>query len=187
MKRTDTKQLIIDTAAQLFYQKGYNLTGINEIIATAGIAKATLYSHFKSKEALCVAYLAAKDEAFLKDIQVHCSQKQQGNEQLIGVLDFLIPFFNSEEFNGCWCIRTVAEIPQENEVIRTAIRKSKQTLLQFIRELVTKNKPTLSERVQYKLAHQIYLLYESAVAESHLHGEEWPIHENIDMLKGILE
>lgn len=186
MRRTETRQLIIDTAAQLFYQKGYNLTGINEIIATAGIAKATLYSHFKSKEVLCVAYLAAKDEVFLEELQKHCSQKESGNEQLIGVLDFLISFFKSDDFNGCWCIRTIAEIPKENQIIRTAIRKSKQTLLQFIKKLVAENKPTLSESVQKKLAHQIYLLYESAVAESHLHGEDWPIHENIDILKGIL-
>lgn len=57
MARQDTRDHIINTASELFYNQGYNLTGINEIIEKAEIAKATLYSHFKSKEELIQAYL----------------------------------------------------------------------------------------------------------------------------------
>ncbi|MEM6772989.1 MAG: helix-turn-helix domain-containing protein, partial [Bacteroidota bacterium] len=66
MDRAKTHLHIIKTASRLFYDKGYNLTGINEIIAEAGIAKATLYSHFKSKEDLCLAYLNYRDENLIK-------------------------------------------------------------------------------------------------------------------------
>ena len=67
--KSNTRAKIIETASELFYTKGYNLTGINEIIKESGIAKATLYSHFNSKEDLLVAYLEAKDAELLKNIK----------------------------------------------------------------------------------------------------------------------
>lgn len=181
-----TRETIIHTASELFYKNGYNLTGINEIIATAGIAKATLYSHFKSKEDLCIAYLEARDKILLADMQQFCDSKSKGNNRLIAVLEFLVSFFKDESFNGCWCIRTVAEIPRDNVRIRTTIRENKNAFLKFIKALVQENKPLLNTTQQDKLANRIYLLYESAVSESHLHGQAWPIHENIDLLKGLV-
>lgn len=181
-----TKDLIVQTASELFYNKGYNLTGINEIIATAGIAKATLYSHFKSKEDLCIAYLEEKDRVLLDDLKKFCLQQPPGNKRLLAVLEFLLPFFESETFNGCWCIRTIAEIPRDNEKIRHTIRTNKKQLQNFIHSLVADNCPHLSKTRQDQLARRIYLLYESSVAESHLQENSWPIEENIDLLKHIL-
>ena len=69
MKHALVKDHIIQTASHLFYQNGYNLTGINEIIKEAGIAKATLYNHFKSKEDICIAYLQYKNASFITEIK----------------------------------------------------------------------------------------------------------------------
>ena len=185
--KNETRDLIVDTASELFYKKGYNLTGINEIIAEAGIAKATLYSHFKSKEELCIAYLDARDTDLLLNIREYCQKKPKGDKQLIGILDFLVPFFKSGEFNGCWCIRTVAEIPRENKNIRKKIKNNKSLFLDFIKSLVKENKSELTKKHQEKLSKRIYMLYESAVSESHLQDELWPIEESIDLLKNLLK
>ena len=48
---------LIETASELFYKQGYSLTGINEVIKEANIAKATLYNYYKSKDELCVEFL----------------------------------------------------------------------------------------------------------------------------------
>ena len=45
-----TKRKIFETAMQLFADKGYEATSIEEITATVGVAKGTLYYHFSSKE-----------------------------------------------------------------------------------------------------------------------------------------
>ena len=185
--KSETRAFILQTASDLFYEKGYNLTGINEIIATAGIAKATLYHHFKSKEALCVAYLESRDNTLLEAIKDYCKTKKPGNDQLLGILDFLSKFYNSGDFNGCWCFRTFSEIPQDNQQITNQIRKGKNSLLDLITQLVKENKPTLTTANQNKLARRIYLLYEGAVSESYLQGAEWPIKENKNMLKQILQ
>ena len=185
--KNETQTLIIDTASALFYEKGYNLTGINEIIAKAGIAKATLYSHFKSKEDLCIAYLAAKDKELLSNIKNFCNKPPQGDDRLLAVMEFLLPFFQSDGFNGCWCIRTVAEIPQNNIKIKNQIRKGKEAFMNFISTLVKENRTKLSTKRQGKLAKRIYLLYEGAISESHLQDKAWPIQENLELLKEQLE
>ncbi len=187
MKKSETRELIVKTATELFYRKGYNLTGINEIIAEAGIAKATLYSHFRSKEDLCIAYLEYKNEDLLNNIDTFCNEKLVGEDRLIAVLEFLIPFFESDGFNGCWCIRTVAEIPKENEKIRKTIQNQKKGFLAYLVTLVETNLPDLEPEEQVKLASQIYMLYEGAVSESHLHNSPWPIYESIDLLKTVLD
>jgi len=166
---------------------GFQLAGINEIIAEAGIAKATLYSHFKSKEDLCIAYLDSRDSELLINIKAFCDSKRKGNSRLVAVLEFLIPFFQSKEFNGCWCIRTVAEIPRDNKKIKNKIKDNKNLFLNFIKTLVKDNKPKLTEKQQTKLANRIYILYESAVSESHLQDDAWPIYESIDLLKNLLK
>ena len=173
--KIDTKQRIIQTASQLFYRNGYNSTGINEIIEVAGIAKATLYSHFKSKDDLCIGYLRHMNSDFLTKIKAYCSSKKSGKNQVLALFDFLNEFFKTNEFNGCWCIKTVAELPVDNTAIRSEIQTQKEQFIQFISRLVDTNLKGIKN--SQSVARQVYLLYESAVGESHLHQKEWPILE----------
>ena len=177
MKHSEVKERIIETASSLFYQNGYNSTGINEIIAESGVAKATLYNHFKSKEDICVAYLQLRNATFLDDIHRFAQTKAAGEERLLAIYDFLQLFFQDRDFNGCWCIKTVAEIPKENEKIRRELQKQKNDFLQWIETTIGENLPSLDAEAQAKLARRAYLLYEGAVVESHLHQADWPIHE----------
>ena len=186
MKNSAIRQNIIETASFLFYKNGYNSTGINQIISESGIAKATLYSHFKSKEDICIEYLKFKNTTFLEDIESFCRAKRKGENQVLAVFDFLQNFFKDKDFNGCWCIKTVAEIPQDNIRIRKEIQKEKNDFLQLINQLISDNLEDLSSREVTSLGKQIYLLYESAVAESHLHQEDWPIKEAKKLCAKIL-
>lgn len=175
MKHSEVKNRIIETASNLFYKNGYNSTGINEIISESGIAKATLYNHFKSKEDICLAYLRYKNATFLKDINEYVQTKDSGVAQVLGIFDFLQLFFQDNDFNGCWCIKTVAEIPMDNVKIRNEIQLQKKDFLQFIQKLIEDNLKNITN--VDSLARRIYLLYESAISESHLHKDNWPIME----------
>ena len=186
MKHSEVKNRIIETASFLFYKNGYNLTGINEIISETGIAKATLYNHFKSKEDICLAYLQFKNTSFLKDIEAYTATKQKGKDQILAIFDFLNLFFMDKDFNGCWCIKTVSEIPKDNDRIRTEIQSQKNSFIQLINVLITDNLETINKTQTESLARQIYLLYESAVGESHLHQADWPIKESKNLCTIIL-
>lgn len=187
MKNSIARQNIIETASELFYNNGYNLTGINEIIKKSGVAKATLYSHFSSKEDLLITYLLEKDKELLKNISAYCNRQPKGNKRLIAVLEFLIPFFKQENFNGCWCVRSIAEVPRENKRVRSVIKRNKENFRLFLVQLVKENKSLISIEKQKEIANQLYLLYESAVTESHIHDTEWPIESAISLFKDILK
>jgi AcrR family transcriptional regulator len=187
VKHSSVKQNIIETASFLFYKNGYNSTGINEIISESGIAKATLYNHFKSKEDICLAYLQFKNTTFLNDIEVYSKSKTKGRPQVLAIFDFLELFFKDKDFNGCWCIKTVSEIPKENQKIRNEIQIQKNHFIKLISELVVDNLENLGEKETESLSRKIYLLYESAVAESHLHQADWPIIESKNLCSQIIK
>ncbi len=186
MKNSPVRQNIIETASRLFYQHGYNLTGINEIIKEAGIAKATLYNHFKSKDEICLAYLKYKNEAFLNDIEAYARGANQGIEQCLALFDFLELFFEENEFNGCWCINTFSELPREEDLIRDEIQRQKHKFIELIQGLIRDNLTIDSEKEIEFLSKQIYLLYEGAISESHLHREKWPIEAGRKLCEKLL-
>lgn len=187
MKDSPVRQKIVETATRLFYEKGYNLTGINEIIKEAEIAKATLYHHFKSKEDICLAYLHYKNDTFTQDISAFVEAAAPGQDQILALFGFLRSFFHDKDFNGCWCLNTISELPKGSDRIREEIQAQKAQLIRYISGLVAKHFPELGEPKQAALARKIYLLYEGALSESHLHGEPWPIEEAEDLCHIMLQ
>jgi len=89
--------------------------------------------------------------------------------------DYLIRFFNQKDFNGCWCINTISEIPRENDTIRAEILTQKEYLINYIANLVKENLDHYSDSESLTIAKQIYVLYEGAIAESNMQGDKWPI------------
>ena len=54
-KGEQSRQRLIDCAAELFWKNGYAVTGISEILNASGLPKGSFYFYFKSKEELAVA------------------------------------------------------------------------------------------------------------------------------------
>jgi len=185
--QSEVKTRIVETASSLFYKNGYNSTGINQIISEAEVAKATLYNHFESKEDICLAYLRLKDITFTKDLEKFISSKPKGKGQVLAIFDFLKEFFQSKDFNGCWCIKTVSEIPRDNKRIRNEIVDQKNRFIQLISKLIKNNLKQIKSGQINSLARRIYLLYEGAVAESHLHQADWPIKEARSLCRKLIE
>ena len=176
MQRPNIKAHLIIVAGQLFYTNGYNSTGINEIIKKAGVAKATLYHHFSSKEDICIAYLQQRHSVFMKSLHETVSRKEGSKAQLLAIFDFLRELYRKGDFHGCWAIKTLGELPPENKKVRSVIQQQKKELLLFLGEVVGDNIANISKAETEKISGGLYLLYESAVTESHLHNNDWPIH-----------
>lgn len=176
MQRNELHQHIITTAGKLFYVQGYNSTGINEIIAQCGIAKATLYSHFKSKEDLCIAHLEGRHKAFMERLKSHTEGKKPGRNRLLAIFELLQDLYREEDFQGCWGLKTLGELSPDQKKILSVIQKQKKELLDHLTEEVTGNLPNLSKAEIERISGGLYLLYESAITESRLFGNDWPIY-----------
>lgn len=175
MQRSELHRHIIATAGSLFYSQGYNSTGINEIIDRSGIAKATLYSHFKSKEDLCIAYLEDRQGAFMENLRRYTDRRKPGKNRLLAIFELLQDLYREEGFQGCWGLGTLGELSRGQNKILVVIQRQKKELLDYLGEVVDSNLPNLSRAEMEKISGGLYLLYESAITESHLFKNDWPI------------
>ena len=64
---TGAKERIIDAAYELFSRQGTRAVGVDAIIERSGVAKMTLYRHFRSKQDLVIAFLQRREERWSRD------------------------------------------------------------------------------------------------------------------------
>src|SRR5882672_10663358 len=99
---SEARQRILETADRLFYQDGIRAVGIDRVIAEAGVAKATLYAHFPSKDDLILAVLrhreASVTEYFRAAMERHGKRTKN---KLRAFFAALKDWFQSDGFRGC--------------------------------------------------------------------------------------
>lgn len=175
----DTKKNIENTAARLFYEQGYNSTGINQIIAEAGIAKASLYAHFPSKVDILKKYLQNTSESSIEVLRSIVEQKQTPQEKVLSVFDSLLNFSHETNFNGCQFLNIAAEIPQSNDDILSIIQGHKDKIRQLFLEIL---EPINKEN----LADELYILFEGALASSKVFKDKWTIETTRRMVEKLI-
>src|SRR3978361_39067 len=99
--RPPARERLLDAANQLFYEEGVHTVGIDRIIERAGVAKASLYSAFGSKDELVRAYLEGRHEKRQARILAGLERFETPRDRLLGVFDVLAEIAASPEFRGC--------------------------------------------------------------------------------------
>lgn len=173
MKKPNARERILETAGDLFFQRGYSEVGINEIIEKAGTAKASFYQHFPSKEALCEAWLAsvhARSEDFRASLLVGPGTP---SERLARYFEQLEQFLSASKFRGCPYTNTRAVSGGECVGICAQIRKHKESIRRFFRDLAAQALPDSTEAIE--IGDRIFLLYSGATSEAQNLREMWPV------------
>src|SRR3954467_10559119 len=86
-RRPSARVRLLAAADELFYEEGIHTVGIDRIIERAGVAKASLYSSFGSKEELVRAYLAGRHESRKERITAALARYDDPRRRLLGVFD----------------------------------------------------------------------------------------------------
>ena len=161
MRRSQSREHLLETALRLFYQHGYHAAGIDLIIAEAGVAKTTLYRHFETKEDLILAALERRDEQDRDAMRAFVEQRTSDPvERLLVTFDFLETLFRDERFRGCIFVSAAGEYKDTvNPVFRAAVMH-KRLVLAYFEELA--HAAQLAE--PKRIAAEINLLYEGAIA-----------------------
>ena len=113
------RERIVETATDLFYRQGYQSTGINEIIEKSGVAKATFYSHFPSKDELfevCLKLISQREIAFITDA-LHAAGSDP-LQRFMSVIRTLEPWAHITNLRGCAFMNVASEIPDPNSMLR---------------------------------------------------------------------
>lgn len=71
----DNRETILETALDLFYTRGYDAVGVQEIAERSGVTKPTLYYYFKSKYGLLEQLLTSRSEAFAAELREACAYR----------------------------------------------------------------------------------------------------------------
>lgn len=82
-KTRTAKGKLLQTAARLFFQRGYRAVGVDTIAAQSGIGKMTLYRHFPSKDDLILAYLRESDSDFWQYFEQSTQLAGSAREKLL--------------------------------------------------------------------------------------------------------
>jgi AcrR family transcriptional regulator len=107
------RERIVSTAYALFTRRGVRAVGIDEIISQSGVAKATMYRHFPTKNDLVLAVLQRREQLWTFDL-VERQSRLRGNtpeEQLLAIFDVFHDWFQKrEDFDGCSFINVLIEL-----------------------------------------------------------------------------
>ena len=113
------RRRLLDTATRLFYEGGIHAVGIDRIIAEAGVAKATFYNHFPSKDDLVVAYIEEQDR--LGRAAVAALPKQPPRETIAAIMGRISEAVTAGGWRGCPFLNAAAEYPDPASPVRRAI------------------------------------------------------------------
>lgn len=157
------RERLLAAADELFYAEGIHTVGIDRIIERAGVAKASLYSTFGSKDALVRAYLEARLEARKGRIARALDGLTDPRERLLAVFDSLAAWCARPGFNGCAFNNASAEAhagSAEAEVTATS-RAYQQDLFAELAGEAGARDPQL-------LARQLVQLYDGAMSAARM-------------------
>jgi AcrR family transcriptional regulator len=104
------RERLLAAAAELFYSEGINTVGIDRIIERAGVAKASLYDTFGSKDELIRAYLADRAAARQARVEAWLVRYKTPRDKILGIFDYLADAIAQPTFNGCYFQRANAEL-----------------------------------------------------------------------------
>src|SRR4029077_20053357 len=106
------RERILDAAYELFSRRGIQAVGVNEVIERAGVATATLYRHFPSKDELVLAFLQLREQRWTRDFVEAGAMGRSADpeERLLAIFDVFDEWFHRDDFEACSFINVLLEM-----------------------------------------------------------------------------
>ena len=121
---TSARERILAAAYELFSRRGIRAVGTDEVIGRAGVARATLYRHFATKNDLVLAVLQRREELWTHGL-IEEQSRQRGNtpeEQLLAIFDVMHDWFQLRDgYEGCSFINVLLELGADHPAGRASI------------------------------------------------------------------
>ncbi|HLM09889.1 MAG TPA: helix-turn-helix domain-containing protein [Thermoleophilaceae bacterium] len=116
------RERILESAYELFSRRGIQAVGIDAVISHSGVARQTLYRHFRSKQELVLAFLARREERWTRRwLQTEVEQRAtEPGDRLLATFDVFDEWFRRSDFEGCTFINVMLEHPDPGDVVHRA-------------------------------------------------------------------
>lgn len=164
-RKESAKERILQVATDLFYREGIRAVGIDRIIAESGVAKASFYRNFATKDDLIVAYLEQKHERSMSRLDE--AQSLYPNDpiaQLIHLFRLEGERMRKPEYRGCPFVNAAVEFPDTSHPAHIAVVNCRRELWDHIRKLAR----AAGARDPESLTVQLEMLYSGAVVMAYM-------------------
>jgi AcrR family transcriptional regulator len=154
------REQLIETAIELFAKNGFHATGIDTILAHAGVAKKTLYTHFRTKEELILAALRQHDGQFRNQLMKSVDELADTPKgKLLAIFDVSRNWFSQNNFYGCMFINAIGEYSEKDTAIREVCKEYKRLMRNYMTNLAEQAGIEEAE----ELANELSLLLEGSI------------------------
>jgi AcrR family transcriptional regulator len=133
--RLSARERILETAYELFSRHGIRAVGVDRIIASSGVAKMSLYRHFRSKDELVLAFLQEREQRWTRE-WLHAEAIRRGRsgaERMLAIFDVFDEWFQRPDYEGCSFINVLLEYDDLESPIRHAAADHLATIRGMLR------------------------------------------------------
>ncbi|MFI9359426.1 TetR/AcrR family transcriptional regulator [Streptomyces lydicus] len=168
MDQEEARTRILDAAERLYYARGVQAVGMDELRTAAGVSLKRLYQCFPAKHDLVEAYLRRRDTrwraALAEYVEGHAGAP---GERPLAVFDWLHGWFAEPDFRGCAFLNSFGELGATSDRVGRVAREHKRALLAYLTGLV-RALPVAEPGV---VAGQLALLVDGAITTAALTGD----------------
>ena len=161
----------LEAADRLFYAKGIQGVGMDELRTASGISLKRLYRLFPSKDAIVEQVLLARHRKWTEGISSAVARETQPRERLLAVYDFLAAWFIQEDFRGCAFINSFGELGGTSARVAEIVRSHKEDFQKYLSTL------TAEMGAPPALAPQLAILAEGAQTTAAISGSAEPARQ----------
>ena len=181
---------IVEVASELFYKQGYRATGINEVIKKSGVAKATFYSHFPSKDDLCKVCLQGLSKSELEFVDCAIESAKGPVKRFLAILESLETWALDTNFRGCAFLNMASEVPDPTSPLRKEGMKLYDNIRsraeEMSRELIASDIKRYGHLDIEQLANDYMVVFAGAVALTELYHAVWPIQHGVKNMRRLI-
>jgi AcrR family transcriptional regulator len=154
------RERILDASYELFSKRGIRAVGVHQVIERAGVATATLYRHFPSKDALVLAFLELREQRWTKGFIEAGALRRGSNpeERLLAIFDVLDEWFHRDDFEAGSFIKVLLELGPDHPAGGASVRHLGQ-----IRAIVRRLADEAGLRDSDSFAHSWHVLMEGSI------------------------
>ena len=161
--KPDARERILDSAYELFSRRAVRDVGVDEVIERAGVAKATLYRQFPSKDDLVIAFLERREERWTV-AWVEAEARRRGTtpeEQILAIFELFDEWFQRDDFEACSFINVLLEMGPAHPAGQASVRH-----LARIRTVVGRLAEEAELRDPASFAHSCHILMKGSIVSA---------------------
>lgn len=160
------RDALLDAAERLFYERGIQAVGMDEVRAASGLPLKRIYRLFAAKEDLVVAMLKRRDQRWRASLTAHVEAVADPRERVLAIFDWLAEWFAEPGFRGCAWINAHGELGPSSEAVLAEVRSHKQAFHDQIAVWV--------HATGLAVVEPVFLLAEGAIVAAGISGDPAP-------------